>query len=155
MLQVIMLIAYALPGVGYTPAKIVDALHLALDEARERTLAALMQCPQPARKVLAIGGGELRCTGRRRCTHIGNEVGNREVRLMADTANHRDRTSRQRARDDLLVEGPEVFYGAATATQDQQIALAARRCSLERCDDALGGPFALYPSGINHDRNSG
>ena len=57
-----------------------------------------------------LGGGR-----RRRRAHVGDEVGNRHVGFVADRRDDRHRRPRDRARDDLLVERPEILDRSAAA----------------------------------------
>ena len=54
---------------------------------------------------------------RRRRTQVGHEVGDRHVGLVSDRRDHRHLTERNRPRDDLLVERPEVLDRPAAAAR--------------------------------------
>ena len=55
---------------------------------------------------------------------VGGQVGQRDVGLVADAADHRDRRRRDGAHHALVVEGPQVFQRAAAAHQQQRVDLA-------------------------------
>ena len=59
--------------------------------------------------------------GRRRRAHVGGEVDQRPVGLVADRRDERDRARRRGAHDDLLVEAPEILDRAAAARDDQHV----------------------------------
>src|SRR5580704_1086994 len=63
-----------------------------------------------------LGGG--RGGGR---ADIGYEIRDREIRLMANSGNYRDRTCDNRASYSLFVEGPQVFDRAAAANEQNHI----------------------------------
>jgi hypothetical protein len=50
--------------------------------------------------------------------HIGDEVSDRRIGLVANSGNHRDRLGGNRPRDDLLVKGGQVL-GSSTAADHQ------------------------------------
>ena len=52
---------------------------------------------------------------------VGDEVGDRHVGLVADGRNHRHRARGDRARDDLLVERPEILDRSAAASDDDDV----------------------------------
>jgi len=79
---------------------------------------------EPGDQCGAFGCRQFGRRGWRRRTLVGGKVGNREVCLMTDAADHRHRTSADRPRHSLVVESPEVFDAAATPTDDQYLALA-------------------------------
>ena len=63
-----------------------------------------------------LGGG-----GRRRRAEVGDKVGDREVRFVADSGDNGDRRLADRARYFFLVESPQVFGRAATTADDQDV----------------------------------
>ena len=64
---------------------------------------------------------ELRRRRRRRRAHVGHEVGDRHVGLVADRRDDRHRHARDRARDDLFVERPEILDRTAAAADDDDV----------------------------------
>jgi hypothetical protein len=102
-----------------------------------------------------LGSRQFGGSGGRRRALIGGEVGNREVGLMADAADHRQRTGADRTRHDLVVEGPQVFDAAAAATDDQQFAVASLAGNANGLGDLCGGAVALHRRRVNDDRRPG
>ena len=95
----------------------------------QRRVAALVERPHARLQLLlglhhALGGGR-----RRRRAQVGDEVGDREVGLVADGRDRRDRGGRDRARDALLVEGPQVLEAAAAAREHDHVEAAERGSS--------------------------
>ncbi len=60
----------------------------------------------------------------RRCALVGDEVGDRDVGLVADAADDRNAARVDRARDGFLVERHQVLERAAAAGEDQHVAVA-------------------------------
>ena len=81
----------------------------------------IAQAIDPVAEIVFRRDDELRRSGWCRRTHVGDKVGNRDVGLVADRRNHRHRHSRDGARDDLLVEGPQVFNRSAPPTDDHDL----------------------------------
>jgi hypothetical protein len=80
-----------------------------------------------ARAQLVLGPDhDLRRRRRRGRAHVGHEVRDREVGLVPDGGDGRDLRLGQRARHQLLVEGPEVLEAAAAAGHDQHVEAGAR-----------------------------
>jgi len=59
----------------------------------------------------------------RRGAPVGDQVGDRDIHLVPDGADDRDAGLVDGPRDNLLVEGPEVFERATPASDDQQVEL--------------------------------
>ena len=85
---------------------------------------------------------------------VGDEVGDREVGLVAHAAHDGDRGGGDRARHHLLVEGPQVLEAAAAAADDQHVALARARWprSIARAICAAGA-FALHLGRVEDHRH--
>ena len=83
----------------------------------------------------AIGDRQLGGRGRRRRARIGGEVGEREIDLVTDGADHRHRAARDRAHDALVVERGEVGHGAAAAPDDHDV--DARRARPSPCPSTI------------------
>ena len=60
---------------------------------------------------------DLRRGGRRRRAQVGDEIADREVGLVADAGDRRDLARGHRARDDFLVERPEILERASAAAR--------------------------------------
>src|SRR5262249_33716504 len=85
-----------------------------------------------------FGGG-----GRRRGANVGDEIGDGEVGLVADAGDHGNGASGDGAGDCFFVEGPEIFEGAATASQNQNIHDLLAVEIFDGADDFGGRAFAL------------
>ena len=89
-----------------------------------RRIAAPTRCASAidARDELVFAGddhlGGRRWRGR---AQVGDEVGDRDVGLVADGGDRRHRAAGDRARDDLLVERPEILDRAAAAADDDDV----------------------------------
>lgn len=112
---------------------------------------ALLRGEKIRTQIVLVGRGKLCCIRRRRRTHIGNEIGNRHVRLMPDRAHNRNRGCENRPRHALVVKRPEVLHRAAAAPCDDHI----RYLILVRIADGarnLGRGFlSLHAHRQNHD----
>ena len=79
---------------------------------------------QRSRPFAAIRRDEFRRARRRRCPHVGDEVGNREIDFVSDAAHHRHAAVDNCARHDFFVEGPQVLERSAAARDDEHVALS-------------------------------
>ena len=52
---------------------------------------------------------------------VRDEVGDGEIRFVADAGDHGNERRRNRARNDLFVECPQIFERAAAASEDQHV----------------------------------
>ena len=104
-----------------------------LEASRERTQFPAHAGTEPlpiARERIKEGGtighhelGRTRWSG---CTRIRHEIGNREVDLVAYARDDRNRARPDRARQPLVVEGPQILERAAAPGEDQYIAVFAQ-----------------------------
>ncbi|VWC42463.1 hypothetical protein BLA6860_07099 [Burkholderia lata] len=132
------------------PVELLRALfEPALHAARERTLA-LADLAQQQRPLRAR---ELGRAGRRRRTQVGREVRDREIGFVPDAADDRQFARRDRARQRLVVERPQILDRAAAATDQQYVDLAARIRGLDGRDELFGGTGALHGRRIDDHRN--
>ena len=76
--------------------------------------------------------------------HVGGEVGDGEVDLVPDAADHGDGRGDDGARQALVVERPQILERAAAAGEDQHVAFGAPAGELERRDDLRGRLRALH-----------
>ena len=81
----------------------------------------IVQPIDPAAEIVLRGDDHLGRRRRRRRPQVGDEVGNRDVGLVSDGGNHRNRRPRDRARDHFFVERPEVLDRAAAAADDDDV----------------------------------
>ena len=112
--------------------------------AREREAA------QPLRAVRHDALGSTR--GRRRA-FVRDEVGNREVHLVAYAAHDGNRAGEDGACDRLVVEGPQVLERAAAARDDQHVAVPARGREAQGLLDLARRGFALHGDRVDQHRD--
>src|SRR6266704_2056668 len=92
-----------------------------------------------------LGGG-----GGRGSTDIGDKIGDGEIGFVADPGDDGNLGSEDSARDDVFVEGPQIFHGAAAAREDEHVNEFRFIEKLQRLDNFFGGAFALHAHGNNH-----
>src|SRR5690606_29780757 len=81
--------------------------------------------------------------GRRRCTHVGDEVADRDIGFVAHGADNGGVARGDSASQCLFVKAPEVFERTAAARQNQRIEALA----VGQVQGAEGGAPAREPSG--------
>ena len=94
---------------------------------------------------------ELRRRRRRRCTDVGDEIGDGHVALVTDRRDDRHRRSRDHPRDDFLVERPEVFDRPAAAADDDHVDAWHASNRAQRLRDVDCRAFALNPGRADHE----
>ena len=104
--------------------------------------------PQPGPLVGAdlLGGGR---GGRR--AHVGGEVGDGHVDLVAHAGHHRDRAGADGAGHGLVVEGPQILQGAAAAHQQEDVAVTAFAGAPQGAHDRRRGGLALHGHRVQQD----
>ncbi|MNC12986.1 hypothetical protein D3C75_607160 [compost metagenome] len=128
----------AMAGGGLAPG---DGLHQALLEVHQALGAgASVRCHQ-------LGGG-----GGGGGTQVGGEVADGDVHLVAHSAHHRNGGACDGAGHRLLVEAPEIFKGAAAATDDEHIHLGAAVGKSDGRDYLGDGGAALHLGRVDEDR---
>ena len=122
----------------------MEGLAAALDTGPHRRLEAALQAID-ARAGLFLGGhhhfGGSRWRWR---AEVRDEVGDRDVDLVSDRGNDRHRGRRDRPRQDLLVERPEILDRSAAASDDHHVDARDARDRLERTGDVLARAVALH-----------
>ena len=106
-----------------------------------------VQPVDPAAEIVFRGDDEFGGRRRRGRPQIGDEVGDRDVGLVSDGGNHRHGRSGDRARHDLLVEGPEIFDGAATAADNDHVDARHAADRAQPARDVERRAFTLNPRG--------
>src|SRR6266550_1180231 len=91
-----------------------------------------------------VGYDELRGRRGRRRTDIGDEIGEGDVRFMADPRAHRPRETRQCADERFIVERPELLGRTTPAREYHHIEIADLGEAVERVDDRLDRADALH-----------
>src|SRR5207245_8712112 len=140
-------------GIGQTAALGVQAQALAasLEPPPHRADQAVVEVAQGVDDGLLLPHDELGGGRRRRRAQVRHEVGDREVDLVADAGDHRGLRGDDRARDDLLVEGPEVLERAAAPADDDHVDVAERVQVGDAVGDLAGGALTLDPDGPDDD----
>ena len=141
-------------GAGEPASRIVDALVHGIQAPRKRSTQPLLEQGQRGQPQLARRGNELGRGGGRRRTEIGAEVGDGEVGFMADAADDRHRALHDRARQRLVVEGPEILDRAAAAHQQDHVHLRPQRVErMQRAHQFPRRAGALHGGRCQHDGN--
>ncbi len=115
---------------------------------------ALREGADQAQPLGSIRDGYLGSARRRWCPHVGDEVRDREVHLMADSRDHGCRQGVQRSCHDFLVERPQILERTSAARENQQIAVAAPIGECQRLSD-LGGRLLPLNRGRVHQNPYG
>ena len=89
--------------------------------------------------------------GGRGGAHVGDEVGDREVHLVADRRDHRDLGGGDRAGQHLVVERPQVLERAAPPSHDDHVDAAERVELADALGHLGGGAVALDAGRRQHD----
>ena len=134
------------------PARAVVQVRFASDRvrriARRRSVqSAASEAIQSARG----GGGQFGGSGRRGGAHVGAEVGDGEVGLVADAGDDRHAAADDRARHHFFVEAPQVFDRAAAAAHQQHVDFGAPRGAVDGLGDLVGRALALHRARVQHD----
>ena len=100
---------------------------LAARAASRVSSARGQRCQRARASATPVGHDERRRGRRRGRAHVGDEVADGEVGLVAHAGHDRQRRREHRARDGLLVERPQVLDRAAAARDDQHVDFARAR----------------------------
>jgi hypothetical protein len=128
----------------------------AFGEAQHRPEPSPLELGQRRDELSPHGHGEFRRGGRRRRAHVGGEVDQRPIGLVADGGDEGDRAAGDRPDRHLLVEAPQVLERAAAARHDQHVGprnLAAfGQCveAVDRPGDLGRGRVALHAHRPHH-----
>ena len=90
-----------------------------------------------------VGGDHLRRRGGGRRAPVGDEVRNREVDLVPDAGDQRNRAAMNRACDRFVVEAPQILDRTAPSSEHEHVALRSRGDALEHLRDSGRRPAAL------------
>jgi len=119
------------------------------------TTEALLGRPQALLQVLRRGADQLR-RGRWRCApHIGGQVGDGQVDLVADAGDDGGDGAADGTSEGLVVEGLQVLQRPSAPRQDQDIALRPLTGQIQGGDEALRRPLTLHLRRIDQDRQGG
>lgn len=122
----------------------VGALHRLAQALALQVPQARVQHAQAVQQVLALRHQQLGGHRRRGRAHVGGEVGQAEVGLVADGRNHRHLRRGDGARQPLVVERPQVFQRAAAAGEDDHVVTLRGLGALQHRHDLLGRAVALH-----------
>ena len=87
---------------------------------------------------------ERRSSGWRGRAHVGDEIADREIGLVADAGDDRQHRLEHRARDDFLVERPQILERATAAADDQNIDARVHVRGADRRGNLARGAGALH-----------
>ena len=133
----------------------VDALLPRFHRVRARAAPTALEGAHVSAQRAAVGNDE-RCRGRgSRRAHVGGEIANREVGLVADARHDGNAGLEDRARHALFIEGPEILDRSAAARDDQHVDLAARACRADCARQIRRRSFALNHRGVEDHADAG
>ncbi len=145
-IQALGLLAQALAGVAQASAGAFQAQAFAGQTALHVQRQAPLQVVQALHQLAAVRGQQFGGGRGRRRAHVGDEVGDGYIGLMAHGADDGRDAGGHGAGHDFLVEAPEIFQRAAATGQDQCV-VTLRIGALQGADDLRGGLAALYGGG--------
>jgi len=116
---------------------------------------ASRRCSAASAAQSAARSGQRRGGGRRRRADVGDEIADREIGFVADARDDRQLRMKYGARDDLLVERPQVVERAAAAADDQHVDVRMRIRRPNRRRDFARGARTLHRRGVENDRHAG
>ena len=82
---------------------------------------------------------------------VGNKVDDGEVGFVADGGDHGDLGRGYGARQGFVIEGGQVFGGAAAARDDNHVDVVVLVEETDSCGDLVRGRIALHLRGIDQD----
>ena len=135
------------------PGQAFQPLALAAQVLDHQMPLAAAQHAQAGEQGVAVRADQLRRRRGRGRAHVGGEITQRHVHLVAHRADHRNRAVRHRAHQRLVVERPQVFQAAAAAPQHQHVALVALNRQGQRPADLRRRLGALHRGRVDHHRN--
>src|SRR6266700_2121432 len=91
--------------------------------------------------------------GRSGGADIGDEIGDGEIGFVADAGDDGNFGGGDGARHEFFVEGPQIFHGAATAREDENVHESLLIEKFQGFDDFFGGAFALDAHGVENEMN--
>src|SRR6266446_3158456 len=91
--------------------------------------------------------------GRSGGADIGDEVRDGEIGFVADAGDDGNLGGGDGARHGFFVEGPQIFHGAATAREDENVHESLLIEKFQGFDDFFGGAFALDAHGVENEMN--
>lgn len=119
--QALCLLAQAFAGMAQAAGDAFQAQAFAQQLVAHAQHQAPAQAVETLLQVAGVGRQQFGGGRRRRRAHVGDEVADRYVGLVADRADDRRGAGRHGARHRFFVEAPEVFQGTAATGQDQRV----------------------------------
>lgn len=144
--QALRLLAQAFAGMAQAAGDAFQAQAFAQQLVAHAQHQAPAQAVETLLQVAGVGRQQFGGGRRRRRAHVGDEVADRYVGLVADRADDWRGAGRHGARHRFFVEAPEVFQGTAATGQDQRVE-ALPVGQLQRADDLCDGLAALHCGG--------
>ena len=120
-------------------------------QSRSHVLEAAPEARDPLPESFLARDHHLRRRRRGGGPDVGHHVGDRVVNLVADRAHHRDLGPGDRARDDLLVERPQVFQRAASSGHDDGVDVSDAVQHPNALGDLGSGEASLDLGGVDED----
>ena len=153
-MQMHLLVADALPGMGQSPRQEIEPLHTVFNAALEYAHQLLAGQHHIAAQLNTVRTDQLCRRSRRRRAHIGGKIGDGEIGFMPHAADHRHRTGADRPGHHFFVVSPQILNAAAAAADDQHITLGTFAGERDRLGDFGARAFALDRRRINNDVDS-
>ena len=120
----------------------VEPAPLALEAPARSPLEAGARAVEPLQQLNQVGNEEPTGHARGRGAHVGGEVAERRVLLVADRADDRHRAVGDRPHETFVAERQQILEAAAASRHDDHVdAFAAERA--QRLDDRTRGARAL------------
>ena len=117
------------------------------DQRKQHRLPGGQKLPQ----LRLVRYGKLCRVGRCGRTQVGNKIGDRDVRLVADGGDDRNLGFRDRICHTFIVEGPEVLNGTAAPSGDDQIRHMIAVGIAQGADNLRRGLRSLHPHSQQHN----
>ena len=110
---------------------------------------------QPGLQLRAVRAQQFRRRRRGGGSFVSDKIGDGVINLVAHPADHRNGGSIDGPGHDLLIEGPQIFQGAAAPADEQGLALPAPVRRLDGLRDARRRAFPLHRRGIDDHAGGG
>ena len=124
-------------------AAAVEALAVAGERRRRRTAERLARAVEPGEELAEVGHDEPRGHARRGGAHVGDEVAQRRVLLVADRRDDRHRAGGDGAHDPLVAERQQVLEAAAAAREHDHVDAGRAQTSPSAVDERRRRPRPL------------
>ena len=98
-----------------------EAFSIAFDRAADRAGHEVAKALEPVLQLRQVGYDETGGSGRSRGAHIGGEIAERRVLLVADGGDDGNGARRERPHDGLVAEGQEVVEASPATGDDDDV----------------------------------